>query len=307
MEIIYLILLFILWACFWSFSSVLTYRVKNNIEGSLFGRSKCPSCNHQLKWYNLIPIFSYLFQRWKCSYCKKSISKKYLYLELFFWIIFLLFWFFVDLNYNYISLLSFIVILFWITLLSVYDFLYKEVEDIFTLPLVLFIISILLLQDFSSINYISLYSISEEYFNSNLISTSLSLISILLVYKAIFSEKYHWLYVFISLWIIGYLFLSSYLDYLTFWAIWAVLFFVFFYVQILLTKWKWLGGWDLRFAIILWLLYWVSIFSWIFTTYVIAILFSLWVIIYKKKMKGIEIPFGPILFLTYFILLLIYR
>ncbi|MBR4781331.1 MAG: prepilin peptidase [Lachnospiraceae bacterium] len=40
-------------------------------------RSHCMSCGHQLAWYDLFPLFSYLFLRGKCRYCKTKISKQY--------------------------------------------------------------------------------------------------------------------------------------------------------------------------------------------------------------------------------------
>ena len=40
-------------------------------------RSKCPKCAHQIKWYENIPVVSYLFLRGKCSSCKTPISWRY--------------------------------------------------------------------------------------------------------------------------------------------------------------------------------------------------------------------------------------
>lgn len=40
-------------------------------------RSHCMSCGYQLKWYDLVPLFSYLFLRGKCRKCKAHISKQY--------------------------------------------------------------------------------------------------------------------------------------------------------------------------------------------------------------------------------------
>ncbi len=40
-------------------------------------RSHCMTCGHQLAWYDLFPLFSYLFLRGKCRYCKAKISKQY--------------------------------------------------------------------------------------------------------------------------------------------------------------------------------------------------------------------------------------
>ena len=44
-------------------------------------RSKCDHCEKQLKYINLIPFFSYIFQRGKSSCCNKPISRKYFYIE----------------------------------------------------------------------------------------------------------------------------------------------------------------------------------------------------------------------------------
>ena len=45
-------------------------------------RSKCPKCAHQIKWYENIPVLSYLFLRGKCSACKTPISMRYPMVEL---------------------------------------------------------------------------------------------------------------------------------------------------------------------------------------------------------------------------------
>jgi len=40
-------------------------------------RSRCPSCGHQITWYENIPLLSYLWLRGKCSACKAPISLRY--------------------------------------------------------------------------------------------------------------------------------------------------------------------------------------------------------------------------------------
>jgi leader peptidase (prepilin peptidase) / N-methyltransferase len=45
-------------------------------------RSKCPKCAHQIKWYENIPVLSYLFLRGKCAACKTPISLRYPTIEL---------------------------------------------------------------------------------------------------------------------------------------------------------------------------------------------------------------------------------
>lgn len=49
---------------------------------SFWGRSYCTSCKKQLKWYDLFPVFSYLFSRGKCRYCHKKIPLECLLIEL---------------------------------------------------------------------------------------------------------------------------------------------------------------------------------------------------------------------------------
>ena len=72
---------------FGSFGSVIFYRLwewptKETWKWFLVWRSECPKCHHQLKARNLIPIFSWLFQWWKCEYCKAPISRFYPFLEI---------------------------------------------------------------------------------------------------------------------------------------------------------------------------------------------------------------------------------
>ena len=66
-----------------AYASWLTQEFDNyGNKRSLFDRSKCDHCKETLKWYNLVPIFSYIFQRAKATCCKKTISTKYLVTEI---------------------------------------------------------------------------------------------------------------------------------------------------------------------------------------------------------------------------------
>ena len=47
-----------------------------------FPRSKCPTCESQIKWYQNIPVISWLALRGKCSSCKTGISIRYPLIEL---------------------------------------------------------------------------------------------------------------------------------------------------------------------------------------------------------------------------------
>ena len=39
--------------------------------------SRCPQCGHQIRWFENIPVLSYLFLRGKCSQCHAPISARY--------------------------------------------------------------------------------------------------------------------------------------------------------------------------------------------------------------------------------------
>ncbi len=94
MWIIIIISLIFFGLVFGSFWSVIFYRLwdfptKEVLKWFLIWRSECPKCHHILKARNLVPIFSWLFQWWKCEYCKKPISWFYPFLEITSVIIFL--------------------------------------------------------------------------------------------------------------------------------------------------------------------------------------------------------------------------
>lgn len=44
--------------------------------------SRCQQCGHAIRWYENVPVLSYLFLRGKCSACKTSISLRYPLVEL---------------------------------------------------------------------------------------------------------------------------------------------------------------------------------------------------------------------------------
>lgn len=46
------------------------------------GRSMCPHCKHELAATDLIPVFSWVWLRGKCHYCRKAISAEYPLVEL---------------------------------------------------------------------------------------------------------------------------------------------------------------------------------------------------------------------------------
>lgn len=70
------VLVFMVGLLMGSFFNVCIYRVPRE-QSILFPSSHCPSCDKQLTWLDLIPVFSWLLLRAKCRYCKNRISFRY--------------------------------------------------------------------------------------------------------------------------------------------------------------------------------------------------------------------------------------
>lgn len=89
-QTVLVIILFIIGIYFGSFFTLATYRLPKK-ENITHKHSYCPNCNHKLGFFDLIPIFSYLFLRGKCNYCNKKIGIRYFIFELLTGIVFVLF------------------------------------------------------------------------------------------------------------------------------------------------------------------------------------------------------------------------
>ena len=59
-----------------SFLNVCIYRIPMH-ETVVSERSHCMRCGYQLSWYDMIPVFSWLFLGGKCRKCKEPISPQY--------------------------------------------------------------------------------------------------------------------------------------------------------------------------------------------------------------------------------------
>jgi len=116
---------FILGIVIGSFLNVVILRIPKE-ESVVFGSSHCPSCHNTLKPWHNIPLFSWIFLRGKCSYCKTKISAQYPIIELISGLIFL------TLASKYaFALPTLLVGLSFLMLLalSIIDFRYKMVPD----------------------------------------------------------------------------------------------------------------------------------------------------------------------------------
>lgn len=59
-----------------SFLNVVVHRLPNGMS-VVTGRSECPSCHHQIRAYDNVPVFSWLVLRGHCRDCRAPISARY--------------------------------------------------------------------------------------------------------------------------------------------------------------------------------------------------------------------------------------
>ena len=81
MNIIIAIYIFIIGTIMGSFFNVVAHRLSNN-ESIIKPGSHCESCQHLLKWYELIPIISFLIQGGRCRQCHTKLSWWYHLIEI---------------------------------------------------------------------------------------------------------------------------------------------------------------------------------------------------------------------------------
>lgn len=80
-QIVYGVLAFILGSVIGSFLNVVILRTPLK-QSIVTEPSHCFSCGHRLAWYDMFPIFSWIFLRGKCRYCGAKVSARYMIIEL---------------------------------------------------------------------------------------------------------------------------------------------------------------------------------------------------------------------------------
>ena len=133
----YILLFFSFWlgACIASFLNVVIWRVPRG-ESIVSPPSHCPKCNAAIKWYQNIPILSWLALRGKCANCRAPISPRYILIELLGGVLFLAaFWKFGRDGELAFAALNTTVVWIWIALMivgSMIDFDHKLLPDFVT-------------------------------------------------------------------------------------------------------------------------------------------------------------------------------
>ena len=112
---------------------MLIYRLHHEEKGIIMGRSRCPQCEQKLAWWNLLPVFSWVFQGGKCAYCKKSIPVMYPLIEFSYAVLFFVF----AHKFYSIEFWWMLPLVFFLLVLFFYDLWFMEVDDRIAIPAIL--------------------------------------------------------------------------------------------------------------------------------------------------------------------------
>ncbi|MCK4520855.1 prepilin peptidase [Candidatus Parcubacteria bacterium] len=254
-NIIFYIFVFIFGLTVGSFLNCVIYRLEKK-ESALKGRSYCPHCKHQLAWYDLIPVLSFIILKGKCRYCYKKISLQYPLVEIATASLFtFIFWhlsFGFDLEqFGTIWILDFLA-LFAITsfliVIFVYDLKHYIIPDKVIFPAIA-IVFLYKLFEILNLEFVSDFGFRISDFKPLLYS-------------------------------LGIAFAAS----------------AFFLTIVLVTRGKGMGIGDIKLAFLMGLLLgWPNIFVALFLAFLIGAIIGIGLILARKKTLKSEVPFGPFL------------
>lgn len=270
---------FILGTVLGSFVKVLADR--SLVNKSFRGRSYCPECKHNLHWYDLFPIFSYIFLRGRCRYCRKKIGIEYLLVEVVMGIL--------------------IGFLFWQSFAKIHLTLDNGQWIIFLLDLLFktFFITVLVALFITDLKKMFI----PDRISLPAIWISITFITVIIIIKIIY------LYYYLSQNEIGRFLLPPHSDYFQRHALMAaqpllgsvvmgIVIGGFFTLLIIITRGKGMGGGDVKLGALIGLaLGFPASLVALMISFLSGALFSLLLIFTGKKHFGQSIPFGPFLVL----------
>lgn len=250
------------------------YRLRHHLP-YFWTRSICPNCKETLSPLELIPIVSYIFLRGKCKSCKQRISLRYPAVEIATGILFaanyIYFFGLVDFRWDLANFTSFLVRLIFITVLMlifVYDLMYMEIPDQVVVPGIV----IALIADMAQI--------AASFWEFRTLTASLPIGQTLLS-NPTFLKMHLW---------------TDYSSPYVYGLLAGIVLAVIFYVIVLLSKERAMGGGDIKLALLLGLvLPWPLLVPALYVGFVIGAVVGLLVMaIGRGKMRTL-IPLAPFL------------
>jgi len=116
--------------CLGSFANVCIYRIPQN-KSIVHPASSCPHCGAKLRFFDNLPLISYLLLRGRCRTCNASISMRYPLVEILMALLSLALFVRFGLHLQYIQFMAFALTL---LILSFIDLDHKILPDVLTLP-----------------------------------------------------------------------------------------------------------------------------------------------------------------------------
>jgi len=279
MQAVVFIYLFIFGAFAGSFLNLISDRLPVG-KKIVFGRSVCDFCKKTLKVKNLIPIFSFIFQKGRCSFCNKKLSFYHPFSELLTGVAFMLSGhlskFSYEINAESVFLLFYYIVVFSFFIVMVLtDMKFCLILDSVIIPSIIFV--------FLTSVIFRFLDLSEIY--NNLKNDSFG---VYLLQTDFFTNR-----VILSLKDFGYVVGG------------AILIALFFQFLILITKGRGMGDADVKLGFLIGLVNGFPMaFMAVFMGYVLGAFYSVFLMLMKKKTMKDSIPFGPFLILGSVLILL---
>lgn len=133
---IYYLIIFILGLLIGSFLNSVIYRLED-LKSIFKERSICPHCKKTLRWYDMIPLASFIIYAGRCRYCREKISIQYPLVELTTAVLFICIY-----GYFGITLYSILLLLLscFLIVIFVYDIYYMIIPDEMLWPAIIIVI-----------------------------------------------------------------------------------------------------------------------------------------------------------------------
>ncbi|MDD5633915.1 MAG: prepilin peptidase [Candidatus Omnitrophica bacterium] len=113
-----------------SFLNVCIYRIPLS-KSIVFPGSFCPFCEKPIKWYDNIPLVSFIVLRAKCRYCAKPIPARYFVVELLTGSLAVVLFYFYSFSAQFFAYSIFVCSL---IVMSFIDVEYNEIPDVISIP-----------------------------------------------------------------------------------------------------------------------------------------------------------------------------
>lgn len=268
-----------------SFLNSVIYRLENK-KGFILGRSICPQCKHKLAWYDLIPVFTFIFLKGRCRYCQKKISWQYPLVELATGLLFLQIF-----NFQFSLRLG----------ASGPGAIFNEFS------IIQFSNLIFLFYVFSSLLVIFVYDLKHFIIPDKIIYPAIGITFVYRLFEALEFRIWDLFRILAPYptesWYSGSDFKFQIFDNLTFnWLLAGLGCSLFFLAIYLLSKGRWLGFGDVKLALLLGLfLGWPQILVALFLSFVIGAIIGIGLIVFKNKSLKSQVPFAPFLIIGAFI------